>query len=1171
MLNTGATAQGSPPGTYDEDGLDVRVLGPVEAWRGGRPLTVKGARQRALLAYLALRPGQVVSTERLVEELWGEHPPAGAPATLRTYVSHLRAALDDGAGDTVLKARKPGYLLHLPPDAVDAGRFEALVTEGRRLIVAGGADTAAGAARLQAALDLWRGPALTGTPIPPSLGGRVAFLDELRIAATEDRIEADLALGRHAVVIGEIESLIAEHPLRERLRELHMLALYRAGRQADALRAYQAARAYLGEELGIEPGPALRELEAAILRHDSSLLVTAPTPPPAAPAPPPPPTAATLVGRVDELGRLRAAVQSAAASGSGRAVLVMGEAGIGKTRLIDTIAEEAADHTTVLRARCDEAAGAPAFWPWVQVLRQLVAGHEHDASGLEAQLSLLVPSLGAAVPAPQQPDVDPESARFLLFDAVTTFLARRAADQPHVVLIDDVHWADVSSLLLLAFIARRVRDLPIALVATYRDGEVPADSPLTAMAALPDVTRIALHGLGKDDVAALLEGAHVDPGLAGAVWQRTGGNPFFVTELGRMLAQTDDISAVVPEGVRAVIGQRLARLDAADRHVLDTASVIGRDFTLPDVQRAAAVDRAAVMRAVGAAVSLGVVAPVLGSVALYRFQHDLLRETVYDAIPVHERMALHGRVATAIEEVDRDGARLREIALHLYQSAPVGDPDKAVHYLLRSAALASTALAFEDAVLQVERALELLDLAESSDDAVRTDVLLRLGDARFRAGQSEPARTSFRAAADLARRRGDGRSLGYAALGYGATGVTTGLVDGLLCWCAEEAIELLGDDAPSLRARLLARLAMELYYSPDLARSAMLAEEAVTLARQTGDRRALGEALAARHFCLRGPDDLEARWAVGAELLALAEGAGDAELTLRARHGRVGDFLELGDIVGFETERAAYAELADALHQARYQGQALAWLALRLLLEGRYDDLEPVMTQAFELAAAGNPDAALQSFGVQLASVRREQARHAEVLDALNDIANRFSGAPAWRCPQAVFACEMGRPDDARSIVKVLAKGDFEDIPRDVNWLTTMCLLALVVHDLDEPTWATRIHELLVGFEDRFVVVGGVSPSACYGSVAFYVGLAACTSGDTEKAIISFERALAANESIGAEPWVAHVQGAYGALLLRIGDERGQALFDAAAATARRLGMALLERRMASEVFGQRR
>lgn len=1166
MLNTGATAQGSPPGTYLGDGLDVRVLGPVEAWRDGAPVPIKGTRLRALLASLALRPGQVVSTERLVEELWGEQAPAAAPATLRTYVSQLRAALDgpgQAGADTVLKARKPGYLLSLPPDAVDAGRFEALVAEGRRLIAAG--DAAAGASRLQTALDLWRGPALTGVPIPASLQGKVAFLDELCIAAAEDRIDADLSLGRHAVVIGELEALIADHPLRERLRQLHMLALYRAGRQADALRAYQAARAYLGEELGIEPGPDLRGLEAAILRHDVALAPSpTPTPPPPRPAP-----AAALFGRETELGHLRAAVVSAA-SGSGRAVLLCGEAGIGKTRLLDTIAAEPGG-ATVLRARCDEGMGAPAFWPWVQVLRQTVDGAEDDARGLEPHLALLAPSLGAANGDPR-PDVDPEAARFLLFDAVTTFLARRAARRPLLVLLDDMHWADVPSVHLLAFIARRVRDLPIALVATYRDNELDPGSPLAAIAALPDATRIAVPGLGRDDVAALLEAEHADAGLASAVWQRTGGNPFFVTEVSRALAAKDDINAVVPEGVRAVVSRRLARLgNPEDRRVLDTAAVLGRQFAVLDLQRSAAVDRPTVMRAVGAAVSLGVIAPVEGSLAVYRFQHDLLRETAYDAIPVHERMALHGRVAEAIEEADRDGARLREIAQHLYHSAPVGGPDKAVQYLIRSAASASAALAFEDAVLQMERAAELLDLADVAevDEAVRTDVFLRLGDARFRAGQSEAARDAFRVAADLARRRHDGRSLGYAALGYGATGVTTGLVDGLLCWVAQEALGLLGDEFPSLRARLLARLAMELYYSPDLARSTVLAEEAVALARETGDRRALGEALAARHFCLRGPDDLDARRAVGAELLALAEAAGDAELILRARHGRVGDFLEQGDIVGFEAERAAYAALADALHQARYQGQALAWLGLRLLLEGRYAELEPVMAQAFELGATGNPDAALQWFGVQLASLRREQGRHAEVLDGLNDIANRFSGAPAWRCPQAVFACEMGRPDDARGIVKTLAKGDFEDIPRDVNWLTTMCLLALVVHDLDEPTWATRIHELLAGFEDRFVVVGGVSPSACYGSVAFYAGLAACCAGDTAKAIESFERALAANESIGATPWLAHVQGAYGCLLLRIGDERGQALVEAAGATARRLGMGLLETRLASELFGQ--
>jgi DNA-binding SARP family transcriptional activator len=1130
--------------TSGQGTLDVAVLGPVEAHRDEQPVAVRGPRQRALLGCLALRAGQVVSTDRLVEDLWGDEAPAGAATTLRAYVSYLRAAFEDSA---VVVARKPGYVLALPDDAIDAFRFEAQAAEGRRLLQAGSLDAAA--VRLRGALALWRGAVLTGCRMPPSLEGRVTQLGELRLAVLEDCIDADLALGRQAVVIGELEALVAEHPLRERLRELLMLALYRSGRQADALRAYQAARSLLAEELGLEPSRRLQELEAAILRQDASLegrptsrLTVRSSP--------------TLVGRSTEMSILVEAVRGSAA-GSGRAVLVSGEPGIGKTRLLDALAEElrAAD-VTVVRSRCDEAAGAPAFWPWLQVVRPLIDGDiRADTAGVASHVALLAPELRDVVgEVDALPEHEPDTARFMLFDAVTTVLARRGTRRPLVILMDDVQWADVPSLHLLSFVARRVRDLRVTVVATCRDTE------LAAEAALPDMDRVVLRGLSEADVTEFL--GDLPASVASDVWRRTGGNPFFVGELAGVVRSGQ---SVLPEGVRAVIRHRLSKLEPSARSLLEVAAVVGRDFTLVDVQRAAGLARPDFVRALGAAVALGVVAPVEGSVASYRFQHDLLRESVYDAIGVHDRMAMHGRIADAIEEADRDGSRLREIASHLYHAAPLESPERAVEYLLRSADRATAALAYEDAALQTERALELLGSAGSDD--LRVDVLLRLGDARRSAGQSDAARDVFREAADLARRRGSGPALALAALGYGAAGVTTGLVDGLLVWAMEEALALLGEgeDVAALRARVMARLAMELYYSTDVSRAAALADEAVLLARETGDGRALGESLAALHFCLRGPDDLVDRLAVGSELLSLAQTAGDAELTLRARHGRIADHLEVGDIKGFESERAAYAALADTLHQARYQGQAMSWRSLQLLLQGRLEEIEPVMQRGFELAQSGNVDAALQWFGVQLATLRREQLRHDEMLGGLHDFADRFPSTPAWQSALALFACEMGRPDEARAMVAKMAADDFEDITRDVNWLTAVSVLSVAVSMLGASDWARRLYSLLVAFEDRFVVVGGVSASACYGSVAYYLGLLASTFGDVDAAAGHFERAVAANESIDSAPWVAHTKAAFGALLLRSGSaERGTLLLDEAARAADAMGLALVARTVAS-------
>jgi DNA-binding SARP family transcriptional activator/ABC-type branched-subunit amino acid transport system substrate-binding protein len=245
--------------------LDFRILGPFEVLDGDRPVALGGPKQRALLAVLLLRRGEVVSRDRLIDELWGERPPASAAKTVQVYVSNLRKALGDG----VLLTRGQGYLLHATPDQIDADRVAALVTEGRAAF--GDGDPQRASDRLREALALWLSPALADFAYEPFAQGEIARLDEERLAALEDRIDADLALGRHAALIGELEMLAGEHPLRERLQALLMLALYRSGRQTEALARYQHARTRLIDEVGIEPGRQLQDLQRAILTQDLEL------------------------------------------------------------------------------------------------------------------------------------------------------------------------------------------------------------------------------------------------------------------------------------------------------------------------------------------------------------------------------------------------------------------------------------------------------------------------------------------------------------------------------------------------------------------------------------------------------------------------------------------------------------------------------------------------------------------------------------------------------------------------------------------------------------------------------------------------------------------------------------------------------------------------------------
>jgi DNA-binding SARP family transcriptional activator len=314
--------------------MDFRILGPLEVLSDGLALDLGGQKQRALLALLLLEANRVVSSDRLIEALWEEKPPETASKALQVYVSQLRKLL----GKERVQTKAPGYLLRLQPEEFDLARFQHLLEQGR----------------LQEALALWRGPALAEFGYQRFAQAEIGRLEELRLACLESRIERDLEQGRHAELVGELEALVRKHPLRERLRTQLILALYRSGRQAEALEVYQDARRALTEELGIEPGRSLRELHQAVLNQDAALEIAAPVEPARESA------GSAFVGREAELSELFAGLEDAFA-GRGRLLLLAGEPGIGKSRLADELMRRAqARGARVLVGRSWEAGGAPA-------------------------------------------------------------------------------------------------------------------------------------------------------------------------------------------------------------------------------------------------------------------------------------------------------------------------------------------------------------------------------------------------------------------------------------------------------------------------------------------------------------------------------------------------------------------------------------------------------------------------------------------------------------------------------------------------------------------------------------------------------------------------------------------------------------------------------------------
>jgi DNA-binding SARP family transcriptional activator len=743
--------------------VQFRILGPLEVWDGQRPVELGRPKQRALLTILLVHANQVVALDRLIEELWGEEPPAQATASLQAYVSNLRRALEPHrparTPPRVLVTQPPGYRLVVAPEDLDAARFVALAEQGHRLLDAEGPGTAAEV--LREALGLWRGPALAEVADEPFAQAERQRLEELRISALEDRLACELGLGEHAAAAAELQELVARYPFRERLHGLLMLALYRSGRQAEALRAFRAARHMLGEELGIDPSRWLRELEADILRQAPALdwsplpdqagelaQVEAAEPPVPAPAatPPLPARDGELVGRAEQLAVLEAAVAGAAA-GRGRVVLVAGEPGIGKTRLAEEVARRATSQgIQVVWGRCYEGEGAPALWPWVQVGRQLLAGVAPGELGgvlgpSGAELSQLLPELRELVPGLEPPPVvELEAARFRLYQAVARLLRRLAEARPLLAIVDDLHWADVASLRLLVFLAAELRAARLVVLGTYRDVEAAAGQPLAdtlgALAREPVVERMILGGLGEAEVARLITnavGSRPVTALVRAVHDRTEGNPFFITELLRLLQSEGRLAAdeamaaarrAIPVGVRDVLQRRLARLPEQTNAVLLVAAVAGRAFDLDLVEAVTRLDDERALEAVEAAVMAGLVVEDDQAVGRYRFSHGLVQETIYQQLSRARRVRLHARVGEALLGLHGpdDPEHVLELAQHAWAAVPVAGAEAALPHVLAAADHAMTRLAYEQAEQQLRRALELLGSMPPSAERTRREL-----------------------------------------------------------------------------------------------------------------------------------------------------------------------------------------------------------------------------------------------------------------------------------------------------------------------------------------------------------------------------------------------------------------------------------------------------------------
>jgi DNA-binding SARP family transcriptional activator len=1105
--------------------MDYRILGPLIVSRDGGPVTLGTRRTKELLSLLLLRANEVVSSDRLVEDLWQGPAPDNSRKALQVYVHRLRKTLVDD----VLETRAPGYVLRVEEGEFDVWRFEHLAAQGRRALAAG--DPARAATSSRHALALWRGPALADVMYEPFAQAEAARLEELRLCCVEARVDADLALGRHADLVGELEVLIDQHGARERLRGQLMVALYRSGRQAEALDVYRQTRRHLLDELGLEPGPDLRSLETAILSHDPRLAWT----PPRATAPNVRRPDRVFVGREAELARLMAAVEDLP-RGRGSLFLLRGEPGIGKTWLAEECAAGAAERgALVLSGRCWESGGAPAYWPWVQCLRKLVQESEPDAlavhlGGGAVDVARIVPELRELVPnLPRPPAVDPEGARFRLFDAVITLLRNAARSRPLVLVLEDLHVADAPSLLLLRFVADALGDAQLLVIATRRDSDPTSESLAATVAELARSATfhdVALGGLEREEVARLVEAAGAGDAaeeLVPAIHQRTDGHPFFVAELMRLLASEGRLDAI-PQGVRATVAQRLGLLSKDCKNVLAVASVAGREFASSVLARTVDVAPERVLDVLGEAVQARALTSLPRAPGHFRFAHELVREALYDELSINHRMRLHRAVAEALEEtyspeLDRHAA---ELAHHFFLAAPGGSAAKAVHYAARAAERAVAELAYEEAARLYEMAVEAHELQPAADTKVRCKLLLGLGAAQASANDMISAKRTFGRASDVARGAAMADQLARAALGYGGSMVMPPADDARIVPLLEEALAAVGENGGVLRARLLARLACA-----DVRPA--LSIEAVDLARRLDDPATLAWTLHARLVFAWGPDNIDELLALTDEIIAVAERANDLEQALNGHLTRLELLLTLGRTAAAHNELAVAKRLAQELRLPSARWHVAVHETGLALFDGRFAEADALIDHAQRLGERSSSAEVTINAVAQRFPLLLEQRRLEELRPALTEIAAANPSNGIYRSLLARLECEAGNDAAARAILELLARDDWATVRHNLESLLAMALLAETAALLADQERASELYDLLAPYASLVAVAPHFFPM---GAMTRYVGLLAAVPSRLDEAARCLQDAATTNATIGARPWVAHAKADHARVLL---------------------------------------
>ena len=886
-----------------------------------------------------------------------------------------------------------------------------------------------------------------------------------------------------------------------------------------------------------------------------------------------------FIGREQETKELRVALNDTLA-GKGRLFMLVGEPGSGKTRMAEQLATYAnLCNAQVLMGGCYEGEGAPAFWPWLQIIRcfaQDIDG-ERLASMMgpgAADIAQVVSEIRDRLPTlPPPPSLEPEQARFRLFDSVTTFLKNASRVRPLVLILDDLHWADKPSLLLLQFLARELKDTRILVIGTYRDIELGRQHPLSQT--LGELSRqglsarILLRGLNEQDVARFIEmtaGIKPKEKLVKTVFLQTEGNPFFLNEIVRLLVvegqlerpQVTTASGVrIPEGVREVIGRRLDQLSEGCNRILTTASVIGREFSLAALEPLCDVSGDQLLELLDEAMAARVINEGPQSVGQYIFVHALIRETLYEEMSTARRVRFHRRIGEVLEKlyVNSIDSHLSELAHHYFQATPGGDSSKSIDYAVRAAKRANNLLAYEEAAIHYEHARTIIELQDEVDEAEVCEMSIELGEAHKKAGNNAKARESFLQAAEIARKRKSHEQLARVALLVGTGMVASGRVDQVEVNLLKEALDALGEEETPLRARLLARLSLALYYSRE-SRSEVN-KQAVEMARRVKDPKAIVAALYARHVILDGTPSVTERLEVATEILEIAKRAGNREMELQVRYRRIIDLLELAEMDAVDAEIETFSKLAAGLRQPRYLWLTPHLQAARALSNGKFEECERLARESVAIGERAQDTTANLLFETLMVALRMVQGQVGDREQAVKRYMEIFPDIPNMRATLANLYFRLGKREEASREFEAVAAKDFADLPRDGSWLVTMANLAYVCSYVHDVRRAGILYDYLLPHSSSQLVIG--SSAIGVGSIQRFLGIFATTLTRWEDADSHFKAAMEMNKRIKAAPYIAFTHHEHGLMLLkrnRPGDrERAFEMFDQALSIANEIGM----------------